>query len=335
MAESFKSKRVKFHKGKQKTFIVDAKKNLGITWREFSKLSGVSIRNLTDWKNEKITLPLKVVDIICKKSELTFPENVKMLDQYWYVNKGARKGGKANYKKYGTIGSPEIRKKKWQEWWEKEGKYKKHKILEPLPFKKPKFSRDLAEFVGILLGDGGITKNQIIVTLHCVDDREYSKYVISLIKDNFDLAVARHKKKNCNAFDIRISRVGLVKYFTKRIGLKIGNKVKQKVDIPLWVKKKYGFQVSCLRGLMDTDGSFFTHSYKVSGKIYNYVKICFTSRSEPLLKSVSDILTKLKINHRITSDTYSIRIEAKKDVRRYLKIVGTHNPKHKRRSEIT
>lgn len=334
MDESFKSKRVKFLKGRQRAFLLNAKKELGLTRNEFSKLLGISIRGLTDWKNEKITLPIRVVNIICGKTGELFPKNTKMLDNYWYVSKGAKKGGLANYKKYGTIGNPEKRKKKWWKWWNEKGKYTKHEILEPWPFKKPKYSKDLAEFVGIVLGDGGMTKNQVTITLHCVDDLLYSDYVVELIKKIFNLTVFKHKKKKCNAFDIRISRVGLVGYLVDEIGLKIGNKVKLKVDIPRWIKKKTSFQVACLRGLVDTDGSFFTHNYKSKGKSYSYIKIGFTSRSGPLLKSTSDILTKLKINHRITSDTYSIRIEAKRDVKKYLKMVGTHNPKHKKRSKI-
>jgi hypothetical protein len=245
---------------------------------------------------------------------------------------GAKTGGTACYKKYGVIGGDqEKRKEKWREWWEKEGKYIKHKILEPLPFKKPKCSDDLAEFVGILLGDGGMTKNQMTITLHYMDDMEYADYVIKLIKRNFDLVASKHKKNGCNVFNIRISRVGLVDYLTDKFGLKTGNKVKQQVDIPKWIRKKTSFQIFCLRGLVDTDGSLFIHRYKSSGKIYNYKKIDFTSRSAPLLKSASDILTKLMINHRITNDTYSLRIEAKKDVERYFSIVGTHNPKHWKR----
>ena len=84
---------------------------------------------------------------------------------------------------------------------------------------------------------------------------------------------------------------------------------------------------------MDTDGCVVIHRYKSKGKIYCYKKLSFTSRSLPLLNSVKNILTELKIKNRITKDNYEIRIDAKKDVKRYFDIIGSHNPKHIMRYE--
>lgn len=50
----------------------------------------------------------------------------------------------------------------------------------------------------------------------------------------------------------------------------------------------------------------------------------------PLLNSVSRILTENGIKNKITG-TYYIRIEAKKDIERYLKIIRSNNPKHLKR----
>jgi hypothetical protein len=329
MAESFKSKRAEFKKGEQKEFIIKSKKELGLTWQEFGKLVNISTRNLIDWKNEKISMSLSAVKIICKKMGCKMPADIVIKDPYWYVKKGALAGGKATYGKYHHIGGDEkIRKEKWREWWEREGKFKTNDILEPLPFKKPKFSEELAEFVGIMLGDGGITKNQIKVTLHCVDDAEYSKYVMKLIAKLFGVTPGKHKKKDCLVFNIEVSRVNLVKFCVDKLGLKIGNKVKQQVDIPDWIKKDSKYKIACLRGLVDTDGCLVIHKYRSKGKEYCYKKIGFTSRSYPLLKSAGVILKEFQIKHRIMKNNFDIRIEAKKDVEKYFKIVGTNNSKH-------
>jgi len=46
-----------------------------------------------------------------------------------------------------------------------------------LPIDKPERSSNLAEFIGIILGDGGITERQVTVTLHKHDDKDFCFYV--------------------------------------------------------------------------------------------------------------------------------------------------------------
>lgn len=78
---------------------------------------------------------------------------------------------------------PKYRKKRWHEWWNEEGKYKKHPIINaPAPFNQPPYSLELAEFIGIILGDGSLSKNQLTITLHKFDDKDFISYVKNLIK---------------------------------------------------------------------------------------------------------------------------------------------------------
>ena len=232
------------------------------------------------------------------------------------------------WKKYGRIGNPEYRKKKWYEWWEKEGQYKSHTILNlPKPIKKPNFSKELAEFVGIVLGDGGITQYQVVITLHSKDDKEYGKFVTSLIKRLFDVPIGINYDKKDLAVDLTISRRKLVEFCLQRLGLKQGNKVKQQVDIPVWIKKNKLYSIACLRGLIDTDGCVFTHYYRVNGKMYYYKKLAFSNRSKPILKSVYQFLRTLGMNPRITRDEKDVRLESIEDLRQYFSIVNSSNPK--------
>jgi len=332
MAERHKSKRVKFPKNKQRDFLFTAKNKLGITWSEFAEILKISQRNLSDWKQEKITLPLSTVKTICKKSGLAFPKNIQLLSPYWYTTKGASKGGLAVLKKYKIIGGdPQVRMKRWEEWWEKEGKFKKHPILDRFPIKKPPFSAKLAEFVGILLGDGGISQRQVSITLNRETDKGYIQFVKKMIKDLFGVSPGLYSHLKSKADAIVISRTELVEYLTQKLGLKIGNKVKQKIDIPKWIMRKKEYQIACLRGLVDTDGTTIIHRYKSKGRSYVYKKLGFTSRSFPLLKSVNCILTELKIKNRIAKDQYNIRVEAVPDVKKYFDLVGSSNPKHLKR----
>ena len=239
----------------------------------------------------------------------------------------------AVYKKYGIIGgNQEIRKKKWREWWEKSGKFNLNLLPnKTLPFKTPRKSNKLAEFIGIMLGDGGISQYQITVTLHDKDDLEYSKFVLKLMKKLFGINPSVYHDKKDSVNTITISRSILVKFLTDEIGLKIGNKIKQQVDIPGWIKKNKKFEIACLRGLMDTDGCLVLHKYKVKNKEYRYKKLEFCSASKPLIKSIIEILKKFDFRPRLSHNSKNVWIDSKSEVERYFKIIDSNNPKHKNR----
>jgi DNA-binding XRE family transcriptional regulator len=333
MAEVFKSKRIFFPKGLQKQFIIRVKEDLGLTWNKLAEILGVSARNLNDWKNEKISMPLNAAKTISAKTRIKLPNNIQIKDRFWYVKKGAKLGGLAVYKKYGHIGgNQKIREKKWREWWEKIGKFNSELLPnKTLPFKKPRKSEQLAEFVGIMLGDGGISKYQITVTLHDKDDLEYSKLVLKIIKKLFGINPSVYHDEKDSVNTIVISRSTLIKFLTDKIGLKIGNKIKQQVDIPDWVKKNKKFKVACLRGLMDTDGCLVLHKYKVRDKEYCYKKLEFCSASKPLVKSVINILKEFDFRPRLSHNGKNVWIDNKNEVKRYFKIINSNNPKHRNR----
>ncbi|MBP9727771.1 MAG: LAGLIDADG family homing endonuclease [Candidatus Moranbacteria bacterium] len=293
------------------------------------------MRNLSGWRQEKNSLTLSAMEEICKKRKIAQPGSIVVKDAYWYTKKGAGAGGRAVIAKYGKIGGDEVyRKKKWREWWESEGKLHPSKITQPLPFKKPEFSQELAEFVGIMLGDGGMSDHQFTVTLNRVTDRGYFRFVEMLIKELFDVSVTFYMHKKSLAKRAVVSRVALVRYLVGVVGLHVGSKVRQQVDIPSWIKENRQYSISCLRGLIDTDGCIILHQYLSKGKRYCYKKIGFTSRSYPLLQSASAILLILGIKHRIMKNNWDIRIEAQEEVKKYFQVVGTHNPKHLKRYKM-
>ena len=325
MAKMFISKRAIFPQGKQKAFLLRVKNRTGVTWTNLAQLLKISNRTFTDWKREKFSMSLEAVKILSKKANITVPKNIEIRNPFWYVSKGARVGGIFVYKKYGRIGgNPEYRKKKWYEWWERKGKFKQHPSL---PIKKPEKSEDLAEFIGIVMGDGGISKSQLIITQHHIDDKEYSNFIIELIKKLFCVSPTIHHRLKYSVNNILVSRTELVR-FCVSLGLPIGNKVKQQIDIPNWIKINKKFLIACTRGLIDTDGCIFTHSYKVNNKIYNYKKLAFSNRSRPLIISVYRFLKKIGLSPRITNDGKDVRIESKSGILKYFRIIGSHNPKH-------
>jgi len=181
--------------------------------------------------------------------------------------------------------------------------------------------------------DGGISKNQVIITLNLRDDKEYIRFVTKLIKNLFGIEPSIYRYSKSSVDDIVVSRVMLVKFCVEELGLKIGNKIRQQIDIPDWIKKYNKFQTACVRGLVDTDGSVFIHKYFSGNKYYQYKKMDFTSRSLPLLNSVSLFLNKIGIKHRLCNK-YQIRIESQEEVKKYFLIIGSHNQKHLKKYKL-
>jgi len=192
--------------------------------------------------------------------------------------------------------------------------------------KYPKQCVELAELVGIILGDGGLPGNhQLTIALNNKTDQEYSHYLQMLLKKLFALNFHIHYRKNNNGADIVVSSSNLVDFLLKK-GLFVGNKVKNQVGIPIWIHRNLLYQKACLRGLMDTDGSLYCHKYVAGGKEYKYFKLCFTNCSKPILNFVFKILKDL--DYKVYLGGNHVSIYSKDGVRRYFTEIGTHNQKH-------
>ncbi len=332
MAESLTQDRVAFNKeGAQKEFLLNTSKSLNLTWKQLSNIVGVHDRTVRDWVNEKYKISYVAVQILSKKTNIPLPKNLKIINRKQQLLSASRKGGETKYERYGNVGGDETtRKKAWRRWWNKEGRFIEQQILQKKHIKIPSKSVGLAEFVGIMMGDGGITKYATTITLNSKSDREYGVFVCKLIEKLFNVSPKIYRDKDSLAMGIVVHRKNLVE-FCQSIGLKIGNKLEQGLDIPLWIKNNKRYSIACIHGLVDTDGSIFTHKYKVNGKEYRYKKLSFTSCSKPLLNSVYHILKELGIYSRFHGK--DIRIESTGDMKKYFCIIGTSNPKHLKRYE--
>lgn len=321
--------RIKFHPGMQKKFIADVYKKSGCSLNDLAKMSGVHARSFRDWKREKLTMTLPAAELFCKKFNLKLPEGKKIIIERWRKakRKAGRIGGISRFKKHGSPATPEGRSKGGIR---ALANLRRNGIIPVFKtYRLPiDFNEDLAEYVGIMLGDGGITSSQCTITLNSVADKEYVLFVLCLGEKLFGEIPKAIKRKNSKAIIIYYNGVLLVKFLVK-IGLKIGNKVKQQVDVPEWIKSSQNLSIACLRGLIDTDGGIFLHKYKVDGKEYGYKKLCFSNRSIPLLMFVVDTLKMLGFTPKIIDkvENKKVWLYNEKEVKRYLDIVGTNNPR--------
>ena len=134
--------------------------------------------------------------------------------------------------------------------------------------------------------------------------------------------------KVAREFNVGISTI--IDFLLKK-GLKSGNKIHNRINIPQWIKAKKKYKVACVRGLIDTDGSFYSYKHRANDKIYNNFAICFTNHSVPLLESVSGIFNELKL--KASRAKWRVYLYKSKDIELYVKRVGSSNLKHIRKYE--
>lgn len=322
----FNSPRLKFPSGEQRKFVEEVLCVSGLKIEKLAPLVNVSPRTIRDWRREKFNITEKALDTFCKKFIIPQPANKSSLIEDWKQMKLgiSRMGGFAYYDRYGLPGTIESRRRGGIA-----GMAKLRKLGKIPPvkiFNRPKLSEKLAEFFGIMLGDGSMSKLQINITLNSVADANYINVVINLCNKLFGVRPKDRKRKRQNARVIYYDGINLVKYLIK-FGLIPGNKVKNQVGVPKWILNNSKYKTACLRGLMDTDGGVFTHRYKVNDKPYAYRKICFTNRSLPLLHFVYQTLMELGFNPKLVD-----KVENKKvwlynthEVDRYLSLVKSSN----------
>jgi len=178
-----------------------------------------------------------------------------------------------------------------------------------------KYSEDLAEFFGIMLGDGHISHFQVVVSLGSKEEK-YAKYVQLLVKKVFQTDV-KISLRSGGYKDVYLGSVDITSWLLKQ-GL-VYNKVKSQVGVPSWILSKDRFMKRFLRGFFDTDGSVYKLKYGI--------QISFCNRSLPILKSLQLMLKKLEYNPSRIS-LYNMYLTRKEDVERFFKEINPSNPKH-------
>ncbi|TSC95090.1 MAG: Uncharacterized protein CEN87_102 [Parcubacteria group bacterium Licking1014_1] len=327
--------RVKIRKNDQIKFFCDLSCKAGLDWITLGKQAKVCSRTILDWRKAKCTISENAFRIFLKlgKDKIKVPE-YKLLPDYWSTFKAGKKGGLVTAIKYGGPGTSEGRKKGGLISQEKRRLYPELYPNCNLPkiISKPKNNANLAEFIGIMLGDGGISsKTQASITLHKEDSKEYIPFVCDSIKNLFSINPTVYYSdhgSHKNVGLIIISSTSFVDFLLTK-GLEKGNKVKQQVDIPDWIKLNRNFSKFCLRGLIDTDGCVYLHKHKSNGCDCLNIGLNFSNRSTPILKFVYKTLKKLDFHPKIFLNGVNLYRES--EVCRYAKEIKFHNSYHKNR----
>lgn len=301
------------------------KKLSGTSWQVLAKKLNVSNRHFIDYRKGISTFPEFISKVIEEQLVLKLPKDILIKKDYWHIKQAASMGGIRRFELYGALGTKESRRK---------GGFNSLKthLIKNTGFviaKKislPKKTVRLAEIVGVLMGDGSMATRQIHIYLDLKADREYAKYLQGLTEEVFGLKVNISKREDESTLVLRINSVKLV-YFLRRIGLPIGNKIKQGLDIPSWIKMHRSWQIACLRGLFDTDGCTYIDYHKYKDKIYKHICVAFTTYSPNLLQSMYNTLRYLRYSPTVSSKR-NILLRKESEVLRFFQEFKPSNNKH-------
>ena len=198
----------------------------------------------------------------------------------------------------------------------------------------------IAEFVGIMLGDGnlGIYKSRVgnkIKLQHRVrvslDSRNigYTNHVVCILREVLGFEPRVSYKKTENGVDVGIYRKDCFLYVLEKIGLKKSPKWNN-MEIPIPYRKGK-LSLLVMKGLFDTDGclSIFNNN----GIIYPRIEIRLCP--SPAQKQINEILEIYGFRHKIQQlerGKTRIRISGNSQLRRWFDLIGSSNPIHMKKS---
>ncbi|UCD03956.1 MAG: hypothetical protein JSW73_05470 [Candidatus Woesearchaeota archaeon] len=208
-------------------------------------------------------------------------------------------------------------------------------------------TKDLAEFIGICIGDGCISVNkrysELSVCGDSIEEREYyDKTVIPLFnktigKPLLDYKLSGRDYSKNGVYGFKIFNKAVVDYL-RNIGLKPGKKTN--IEIPERLMTESLIR-NVLRGIFDTDGTVYFNK-STSGK-HTQPRIKISSTSKNLIFQIKQISEKLGFRpyfkkpykgKRDLNPVYSLVLYKKEDINRWIKEIGFNNPKHTSKIDI-
>ena len=184
--------------------------------------------------------------------------------------------------------------------------------VHPVHYALFKYSNDLAEFYGNMLGDGCIEqlpRTEKLSVAFNAKEKDHIKRIKKIIEKIFKKVPSERKLKGKSCIQIYIYQ----KYISRRLKFPIGIKKYHELKIPHWIKKDQRFLIRCLKGLFETDGS-----WKIDPK-YNTNVINYVSIHNGLLDDICNELCKLGFYARRT--TKRVTLNRRAETEKFAKLI--------------
>lgn len=181
-----------------------------------------------------------------------------------------------------------------------------------IPSKYPPLlkSGDLAELIGVILGDGHIEKFPRTECLYILSNLKNLGFVYrysDLVYKLFGKRPTCSKVSTAKCIRIRLYQ----KNISKRLGIPVGARLNKVFYVPKWILKNEAFMIRYLRGLYEAEGSVCAHEDTCTYKLF------FTNRNKSLRSIVFNLLKKLGFHPHVSGDDVQLsrKIEVEECVR--------------------
>ena len=189
----------------------------------------------------------------------------------------------------------------------------------------------MAEFLGVFLGDGNIASDyQAYISFNLKTEQPYADYLSELIFSLFRLEAKKRERPKFGAGDLVMNSCELIRFLLSQ-GLVKGDKIRHQAGLPPWVFESEGTIKGSLRGLFDSDGCIYRHSYSINRILYQYPKIAFTAYSPKIRSQIYQLLKQLKFCPKEQGNR--VHLYSQYETLRFFKECRTHNSWHRGRFE--
>jgi|SRR3989344_4200889 len=142
---------------------------------------------------------------------------------------------------------------------------------------------DLAELIGVVLGDGHVQKfprtERLLIFSHS-NNKGFIKRYTRLVESIFEKKTYVYKETNVNCVRISLYQ----KNISKRLGIPTGARKLSTIVVPSWVLRNQALTIRYLRGLYEAEGSYSVH---LPTSTHKFV---FTNSNQSMLKNVVKLL---------------------------------------------
>ncbi|MBI1871518.1 MAG: LAGLIDADG family homing endonuclease [Chlamydiae bacterium] len=173
-------------------------------------------------------------------------------------------------------------------------------------------NEDLAEFYGLLLGDGCIERlsrcEKVSISCNKREEVRISRIKRMMTKIFRKEAKLRYRKTS-RCVDVYFYQ----KHLSKRLRFPVGEKLKHRLSIPLWICANPVYTVRCLKGLFESDGDRVVD-------LENYTDVIkFTNFSPSLLEQIYRILKNFGFHPQLRH--HDVRLARKLEVKEFVHLI--------------
>lgn len=185
-----------------------------------------------------------------------------------------------------------------------------------LIFEYPEFETngDLAELMGVVLGDGHLSKfprTEELTIFSNANNPGFIKRYTLLLEKMFKKKAYVAKTALGNCVRIRIYQ----KNIQKRLGVPFSPRGKKVIKVPRWILGNKEYLVRYLRGLYEAEGSYCVHAPTSTYKLF------FSNRNESMMRNVFRLIKKLGFHPHRSQSNHAIQVSRREEVGRAIELL--------------